>query len=409
MLTCGLLGEHLGHSYSPRIHALLGDYVYRLFEVVPDRLADFLHSGAFDGLNVTIPYKKSVLPFCAELSDAARTIGSVNTLLRRDDGSLYGDNTDAFGFLQMLSDTGFDPRGKKALVFGSGGASAAVCYALRQCGAAVTVISRTGENNYVNLSRHADAALLVNATPLGMYPNNGAAPCDLSGFPSCECVLDLIYNPARTAFLLQAEALGIPHAGGLTMLVAQAKRASELFTGKTLPDSLISAVSAQISLETENIILIGMPGCGKSTVGALLAKRLGRRFYDSDEELEKRVGMPAGDYLRAVGEPAFRQKETEILSDLCKLSGCVTATGGGAVTVPQNRALLHQNGLVVWVQRRLEALPVTGRPISERSRMETLYAVREPLYRAFADLSVQNSGTVSECVEKLMEVYSCSF
>lgn len=403
MLTCGLLGRRLGHSYSPQLHALFGDYVYRLFEVEPDALADFLHSDAFDALNVTVPYKKAVLPYCAALSDTARAVGCVNTVVRRADGSLFGDNTDVFGFSRMLAGTGFRAAGKKALVFGSGGASAAVCHVLREQGAEVVVISRQGENNYVNLSRHADARLLVNATPLGMFPENGGSPCDLARFPDCECVLDVVYNPEKTALLLQAEALGIPFAGGLSMLVAQAKRSSELFTGTPLSDAVIADGIRALSRQMRNIVLIGMPGCGKSTVGAALAARLGRQLYDTDEEFARRASMSAGDYIRTYGEDAFRRAETEVVSDLCKLSGCVIATGGGVVTRPENRGLLRQNGIVVWVQRAVNALPTAGRPLSERFSAERLFAEREPLYRSFSDHSVSNDGTISACVDAILE------
>ena len=220
MLRCGLLGETLGHSYSPMIHHELGEYDYRLFEIPKEDLDAFLRSDRWDGLNVTIPYKKAVVPYCAELSEAAERLQSVNTLVRRPDGTLYGDNTDLFGFLYMVRRSGIDPAGKKALVLGSGGASVTVKAALEQLGAAVTVISRSGPDNYDHLDRHADAQIIANTTPVGMYPRNGAAAVDLRLFPQCEGVLDIVYNPARTALLLQAEELGIPHAGGLSMLVA---------------------------------------------------------------------------------------------------------------------------------------------------------------------------------------------
>ena len=272
MLRCGLLGGKLGHSYSPAIHHELGDYAYRLYEKTPDELPAFLTGGSFDGLNVTIPYKKAVMPYCAALSETAQRVGCVNTLVRRADGTFYGDNTDVFGFERMLHTTGVRPAGKKALVFGSGGASATACDVLGRAGAQVVCISRSGADNYENLSRHRDAQILVNTTPLGMYPNNGAAPADLRAFPHCACVLDVIYNPARTALLLQAEALGIPHAGGLEMLVAQAARSSELFTGRAVPDGRIAEITKKTALSMQNIVLIGMPGCGKSMVGRLLAE-----------------------------------------------------------------------------------------------------------------------------------------
>lgn len=230
MMRCGLLGEKLGHSYSPAIHAELADYAYRLYEVAPDALAAFLTGGDFDALNVTIPYKKAVIPYCAGLSPIAQKLGSVNVLVRRPDGTLYGDNADAFGFAYLVRHSGVDIAGKKALVLGNGGASATVQAVLAQLGARVTVISRSGEDNYTNLGRHADAQVIVNTTPVGMYPHTGKAAVDLRQFPQCALVLDVVYNPARTALLLQAETLGIPCAGGLYMLVAQAKRSCEVFT-----------------------------------------------------------------------------------------------------------------------------------------------------------------------------------
>ena len=272
MMRCGLLGEKLGHSYSPAIHAELADYAYRLYEVAPDALAAFLTGGDFDALNVTIPYKKAVIPYCAALSPIAQRLGSVNVLVRRPDGTLYGDNADAFGFEYLVRHSGVDIAGKKALVLGNGGASATVQAVLAQLGARVTVISRSGEDNYTNLGRHADAQVIVNATPVGMYPNTGKAAVDLRQFPQCALVLDVVYNPARTALLLQAEALGIPCAGGLYMLVAQAKRSCEVFTGTTIDDGEILRIYRRMRQEMENIVLIGMPGSGKSTIAALLAE-----------------------------------------------------------------------------------------------------------------------------------------
>ena len=265
MLHCGLLGETLGHSYSPMIHHELADYDYRLFEVPKGELDRFLKSGTWDGLNVTIPYKKAVVPYCAELSEAAAKLQSVNTIVRRPDGTLYGDNTDLYGFLYMVRRSGIDPAGKKALVLGSGGASVTVKAALEQLGASVTVISRSGPDNYDNLDRHADARIIANTTPVGMYPRNGAAAVDLRQFPHCEGVLDIVYNPARTALILQAEELGIPHASGLSMLVAQAKRSSEQFSGTVIDNSVLERVERTVNSHLRNIILIGMPGCGKST------------------------------------------------------------------------------------------------------------------------------------------------
>ena len=300
----GLLGASLRHSYSPRLHALLGDAAYRLFEVAPEGLAAFLTTGDFHGLNVTIPYKKAVLPYCAALSPTARRLGAVNTLVRRENGTLYGDNTDFDGFLWLLR-RNFAPRaGELALVLGSGGAGVTVRAALESVGMRTVTVSRQGENNYVNLYRHSDAVLLVNATPVGMYPNNGGCLTDLSRLPSLRCVLDLVYNPEKTALLLEAERLGLAGEDGLPMLVAQARRSAELFRGGTIPPTLSDSILCKLRSEMRNIILIGMPGCGKTTVGRALAEALGRPFFDADEMLERRVGCSCAELLLRAGEEA---------------------------------------------------------------------------------------------------------
>lgn len=404
MLRCGLLGRTLGHSYSPAIHAELGDYEYKLYEKEPQELAAFLQSGEFDALNVTIPYKKDVMAYCAALSPAARRIGSVNTLVRRKDGTLYGDNTDADGFAYMVKTSGVGVAGKKALVFGSGGASVTACDELKTLGASsVTVISRSGPDNYENLDRHADAEILVNTTPVGMYPKNGASPVDLTKFPNCCGVFDVVYNPARTALLLQAEKLGVGHAGGLSMLVAQARRASELFTGSQIAEAEIVRIERKLAREMQNIVLVGMPGCGKSVVGAALAKRLGRPLLDSDALVTQTAQTPIPEFFRMQGEGAFRALETQALRELGKRSGAVIATGGGSVLREENYDLLHQNGVIVWLRRELSALPIDGRPVSQSVALDELYRTREPRYRRFADCIVDNCGSVDDAVNKIME------
>ena len=404
-MRCGLLGEKLGHSYSPQIHAELADYEYRLYEKAPEAVEDFVRHGDWHGLNVTIPYKKTVIPFCDELSETAATIGSVNTLLRREDGTIFGDNTDAFGFETLLNKTlPGSIAGQKALVLGTGGASVTVCAVLRRHGAEVVTVSRSGENNYQNLDRHADAILLVNTTPVGMFPENGVSPVDLSAFRKLQCVLDVVYNPARTALLLQAEARGIPHAGGLTMLVAQAKRSSEIFLGNTLPDGEITRITRLLSGSMQNIVLIGMPGCGKSTVGALLSKRLDRPLLEADAELVKAAGIRIPMIFENEGEAGFRRRETATLAELGKRSGAVISTGGGCVTRAENYPLLHQNGTIIWLRRDLEKLAREGRPLSVNADLSAMYTVREPLYARFADFTVDNSGTPAETVDAILEV-----
>lgn len=399
----GLLGEHLSHSYSPMIHGQLGDYAYDLFEVAPEALDSFMTGGTFDGLNVTIPYKKAVMPYCAELSETARAMGCVNTIVRRPDGTLYGDNTDAAGFAWLLDRNGGIRPGEKALVLGSGGAAGTVCRVLESRGAEVVQISRQGENNYVNLYDHRDAVLLVNATPVGMYPNNGETLVDLSRLKGLRCVLDLIYNPSRTKLLLDAETLGLKWENGLSMLVAQAGVAARLFTGAESQESTWEQILCKLKDRMENIILIGMPGCGKSTIGKALAEKLGRPFVDADAEIVKEIGdIPT--FFATHGEEAFRKAETAVLARLGKASGLVLATGGGCVTREENYPLLHQNGRIIRICRDITSLPTEGRPVSQSTDLTELFQKRDPLYTRFADACVENTGTVEQVVKKIVEV-----
>lgn len=403
-MQCGLLGKTLSHSFSPKIHAHLGDYPYDLYEVIPEDLEDFLKNASFTGINVTIPYKKSVIPYCQELSPIAKLLGAVNTIVRRDDGSLIGHNTDYFGFRSMVQRSGLQVTGKKVLVLGSGGASVTVVTVLKEQGANTVVISRNGENNYQNLHKHTDAAVIVNTTPVGMYPNVGISPVDLDAFPKLEGVLDIIYNPHRTELLLQAEKRGLVADNGLWMLVAQAKESAQWFTGKKISDHVIAQIDTLLHAETENIVLIGMPGSGKSTIGKLLAEQTGKKFVDADKSIEEKAGIPIPEIFSTYGENRFRMLETEVLHELGKESGLVIATGGGCVTIPENYAALHQNGRIFWLQRELEKLPTDGRPLSHRDTLAKMYQVRRPLYQAFADETVSNDGSTEQTIRSILSV-----
>lgn len=404
-MKCGLLGRKLGHSYSPQIHAHLGSYSYDLFEKEPEEVGEFLQHGDFSAINVTIPYKQTVIPFCDEMTDTARRIGAVNTIVRRPDGKLIGHNTDYFGFLSTVRHSGLDPAGKKALVIGSGGASKPAIAVLEELGAHVVVISHK-ENTPETLRKHTDAAILVNATPVGMYPNAGSSPVDISLFPHLEGVLDMIYNPARTRLLLDAEQRGLVAENGLWMLVAQAKEAAEWFLGHTISDDRIQPIHRQLKGQMENIILIGMPGCGKSTVGRLIAQKTGRTFVDADEAIVKEAGISIPDIFAQSGEAGFRIIETRVLAQLGQQSSLVIATGGGCVTREENYHLLHQNGSCFCLTRELEKLPTAGRPLSQAGSLEQMYQIRKPMYARFADYTVSNNGSPDECAGEILKLFN---
>ena len=412
----GLLGRKLGHSWSVPIHQALGCEDYRLIELEPEALGDFLRREDIGGLNVTIPYKREVMAFCDVIDEGAKAIGSVNTLVRRG-GKLYGYNTDIDGFLYMLRRARISLMGKKVVVLGSGGASLTAQAAAKREGAReVVVVSRTGLDNYENLpQRHGDAEALVNTTPVGMWPRLEEAPVDLRLLPAVTDVVDVIYNPGRTNLLLQASGwnrnefyyddLGLWDeryfrcAGGLSMLAAQAKRAEELFFDRTIPDGDTEKIVAWLWQDRTNIVLVGMPGCGKTTVGRELARLSGKPFVDLDEEIVRRAGKSIPDIFREEGEAAFRELEAQVLADVCARSGQVIATGGGAVLRAENRAAMRRTGQVYFLCRNLEELPTDGRPLSQKGSLEEMYRVRKPLYSAAADAVIDNSVALEETAE----------
>ena len=405
----GLIGNPLGHSFSPQIHAGLGDYIYKLFPMEEDAVGPFLKERAFEAINVTIPYKQTVMPFCDRIAKEALDIGSVNTIVKEADGTLSGYNTDYFGFSLMLKRAKIDPKGKKCLVLGSGGSCKTVCCVLADMEASsVTVISRSGENNYENIGRHADAQIIVNTTPVGMYPKNGAQAVDLDLFPKLCGVADLIYNPEKTALILQAEKNGIPCTGGLYMLVAQGAKASEFFLRTKYDDSVIERVYNEVNSKMRNITLIGMPGCGKSSVGKALAQMLNREFVDCDDYITEKYGRSPADIILNDGEAEFRKIETEALRELTKRSSIVLSTGGGCVTIPENHALLRQNGKVFFINRDISLLETKGRPLSAGGgdRIAKMYEVRLPLYRAVCDFEIVTgaSSVIEETADNIAKM-----
>ena len=407
MIEYGLLGAKLGHSYSKPIHNLLADYEYELYAVTPEELKELMLSRAFRGLNVTIPYKKDVLPYLDEVSDEVHEVGSANTLVMGEDGKLRGYNTDLAGFLSMADRAGITLTDKKVVILGSGGTSLTAQAAARRRNAReIIVVSRSGEINYEKLyQEHTDAEVIVNTTPVGMYPKNGESPIDLSAFPKCEGVLDVIYNPFHTALLQQAEERGIPSENGLWMLVAQAKFAAEHFTGKRIPDEKIAEVYGRMRAEMSNLVLTGMPGSGKSAVGRALAERMGREFVDMDEIIVRLAGKSIPQIFADDGEEAFRAIETEAARQCGKEKSLVIATGGGAVTREATMKALHQNGEILFIERPLDRLSTDGRPLSQGGpdRLREMYQKRLPLYRKYAAASIDNSGEMEKAVEAAME------
>ena len=398
----GLLGQKLSHSYSPQIHKALAGYDYDLIPIEPNSLEGFMQKADFSGINVTIPYKKAVLPYCHTLSPQAERLGSVNTIVKNPDGTLWGHNTDYFGFQEMVRISGLSVLNKKVLVLGSGGAGVTATAVLQALGATVIVISRTGPNNYDTLDLHMDASVIVNATPVGMYPNTGVSPIQISAFPYLEGVLDLIYNPSKTDLLQQAEERGIVAQNGLYMLVAQAKESAEYFSGKKIPDSKIEDVYRTLRNQMENIVLIGMPGSGKSTIGAILADSLNRDFVDTDQRIVDRIGMSIPSYMEKFGLERFRQEETAVICEVCKQSGLIIATGGGCVTREDNYRPIRQNATVVWIKRNIDQLPTDGRPLSKAGNLDAMYEARRPLYSRFADIHINNGQTPEKAAERIL-------
>lgn len=398
----GLVGRKLRHSWSVPIHALLGNAGYRLIELEPEDLPAFLRRPDIGGLNVTLPYKQTVLPLCDKLEESVRLIGSANTLVRDADGNLRAYNTDTGGFSHLARTAGISFAGKRVVVLGSGGASlTAQAVARKENARSLTVVSRTGPENYQNLSRHADAEILVNATPVGMYPETGESPVDLRDFPACRGVLDLVYNPRRTALLMQAETLSIPCSDGLPMLAEQAAEAEALFFGCPVRAGTAERIVSVLRREKTNLVLIGMPGCGKTTVGNLLAARTGRKAVDTDGEIARRAGKSIPEIFAQEGEDAFRRLEREELAHWGRESGLILIAGGGAVLDERNYASLRQNGRIYHLERGIPLLARQGRPLSEHADLAAMYRVRLPLYRHFRDAAADNNGAAEDAARAI--------
>lgn len=395
----GLIGEHLTHSYSCEIHAQIADYEYELHELAPSELGGFLTKREFNAINVTIPYKQDVIPYLDGISDTAKRIGAVNTIVNRG-GKLYGDNTDFAGMLALAKHIGVDMKGKKVLILGTGGASKTGHTLAEYMGAeSVYYVSRSGKNGSITyeqaVSEHSDAQVIINATPVGMFPKQGGRPIDISAFPKLEGVLDAIYNPLRTNLILDAQERGIPAEGGLYMLSAQAVHAAAVFQDIPLDESLVDKAFKSVKNDKQNIVLIGMPSSGKTTVGRILAEKCGKELADTDEYIVKKIGMPIADFFAKHGEAEFRKIEKETVAGLASTGGKIIATGGGAVLDAENVRALKQNGVLVFLDRRPENLIATDdRPLaSRRSALEKLYAERYDIYCAAAEVHIDANTT----------------
>lgn len=406
-MKCGLIGRKLGHSYSCQIHHAIADYSYDLWELEPEQLAPFLQKGDFAGVNVTIPYKQQVIPYLDDLSDTARAIGAVNTIVNRS-GRLYGDNTDLAGMIALIRRLGLELHGKKVLILGTGGTSKTARAAAQQLGAAeIYRLSRSGREDAVTYEGarrlHGDAAVLINTTPCGMYPAVEDCPLDPADFPRLEGVVDAVYNPLRTNLVLAARERGIPAQGGLYMLAAQAVYAGALFRGCQAAQADIDLAYRTVLRQVENIVLIGMPSAGKTTVGQLLARRTGKKFTDTDTLAEQRIGMTIADYFRTSGEEAFRAREQETVAEVSAAGGQIIATGGGAILRRENLTALRRNGLLVFLDRPIEQLTATvDRPLaSDREALRRRYEERYALYRAAADVYIKNDGSPEEAADQI--------
>lgn len=405
----GCIARKLSHSFSKIIHEQICDYQYELLELEPDEVGEFLTKREFDAINVTIPYKQTVIPYLDEVSDIAKTVGAVNTIVNRG-GKLYGYNTDFYGLKALLEKNGVDPKGKKCALLGTGGTSKTATEVLKFLGAdKIVVVSRSegeGVVTYDTFTKyHSDTQIIINTTPCGMYPDTDASPVDIDGFDNLECVADAIYNPLRSRLVISALERGINAFGGLYMLVSQAVYAIEHFIDTKIDKSVTDRVYKNIFKQKQNIVLIGMPGCGKTTLGKMLSDSIGVKFYDSDKLIEEFTSSSIPDIFEKSGEDGFRRIESEVIAELSKKTGCVISTGGGAVMKKENVRALRQNGLLVFIDRPIDMIECdSSRPLSpDRERLTALYKKRFPVYSSVCDIRLKSSGTEKETFGQLVE------
>lgn len=406
---CALIGAKLGHSYSRIIHEAFNLYDYELKSVAPNELDEFLKNMEFDGLNVTIPYKRTVIPYCSFISEDAKKINSINTLVKSENG-ISGYNTDYYGFLSMAKRQGISFKNKKVVILGDGGTSLTARTVVKDEGAKeIKIVSRKGEINFDMLDKVADCEILINTTPVGMYPNNQDVLVSLDSFPKCKAVLDVIYNPLRTSIILEAKKKGLKYTGGLYMLVAQAAKSGEYFSGKEISDYKIQEVFKNLALKVQNIVLIGMPGCGKSSIGKILAQQTGRKFIDTDSEIERRSQLTIPEIFKIHGEKYFRELESQVIKDFSKEKNLIIATGGGAVLNPLNTKLLAGNGRVYYIKRNIEKLATEGRPLSKSTdELYKIYSSRNPLYLQSCDCEIDNNCDLESTANAILKNFTKS-
>ena len=406
----GLLGRTLGHSFSPRIHNALGNTNYELFEREPSQLQEFFANPELQGINITFPYKVNALEACDVVDPRAERIGCVNTMVRKD-GKWHGYNTDYDGFVFTLKHAGIDVSGKECIILGVGADSDKFSKAHKGLGAkSITHLSRKTAPLYTDAPNYYETTqIIINCTPIGMYPHNPASLIDIMQFSKLEGVVDLIYNPRRTVLLLQAEMLDIPHCDGLPFLVAQGVEAANYFQGESFGTKEIEQILRDMRREKENIILIGMPGVGKTTVGKAIGKEMDRTCIDVDQELEKEIG-DISTYITKQGEAAFREKEAEMIAKLGTQTGIVISTGGGCVTIPKNFAHLRQNGRIYQLTQPVEKLSTSGRVLSGGGieRLRELEETRTPMYESFAQCIVEHNRNAPETVAAILEDFEAN-
>lgn len=408
----GLIGEKLGHSFSKIIHEKIASYNYELKEISRDDIDLFMKNKDFKCINVTIPYKETVIPYLDFISSEAKEIGAINTIVNKN-GKLYGYNTDYYGLRALIEKNGIDVKGKTCLILGSGGTSKTARCVLKQMEAKnIFFISRNKKDGFITYEEAKeirDVNVIINTTPCGMYPNNEGLIIDINFFPSLEAVIDCIYNPLRTNLIISAKKRGLKCAGGLYMLVSQAVKSIEYFLDKKIDSSVIDKTYNDILKQKENIVLVGMPSCGKSTIGTQISEELNRSLFDTDKIIVNRIGMPIKDYFEKFGEKEFRKIETEVVKEVSKINSVVISTGGGVVLSEENMNALRQNGLIVYINRSLEFLkPTSSRPLShDIDSLKKVYEERKDIYKSVSDVEIKNDyDDFSLASAELLNIFS---